>query len=72
MPNCCCTVGSELVASILPKSNGSPAYWSTSGSTDETGTVVLGNTSGEPARVAPGPGEIGAPSFVTSCVQTPL
>ena len=72
MPACCRTVGSETVASILPKSSGGPAYLSSSGKTVDAATVCVGNTSGAPARTAPVVAGIGAPSAVTRLVHTPL
>ena len=72
IPYCCCTSGSDAVASIRPNSIGGPAYWSTLGSTDETATVVVGNLSGAPARTCPGGAGMAAPFFVTSWLDTPL
>ena len=72
MPYCCCTLGSDAVASILPSSSGGPAYWSRLGIRLEAATVFVGNSSGEPALVVPVAAGIGLPSAVTSAAQTPL
>ena len=72
MPNCCCTLGSEMVGSMRPNSKGRPAYSLKSGNTFATGTVVVGKVMGAPARTAPFAGGIGAPSAVTSAVHVPL
>src|SRR5687767_15861506 len=72
MPACCCTVGSDAVASIRPKSSGGPAYLSRSGNTADAATVWVGKASGAPARTAPVAAGIGRPSSVTRLVHTPL
>ena len=59
IPNCCCTAGSEAVASMRPYSRGGPLYLSRSGRIVEALTVAVGKRSGACARTAPvlrGPG----------------
>ena len=72
IPNCCCTVGSEIVGSMRPNSSGGPLYCSKSGRIVEAAMVVVGYRTGAPARTAPSAGGMGAPSFVTSAVHMPL
>ena len=72
MPNCCCTVGSDAVASMRPYSSGGPRYSSTSGSTVDALIVSRGKRSAAPARTAPAAAATGAPSSVTSTLATPL
>jgi hypothetical protein len=72
IPNCCCTVGSDAVASIRPHSIGGPLYFSRSGSSVDALTVAVGNFSGVPARTVPEAGGTGVPSGVTSALDTPL
>ncbi len=72
MPYCCCTSGSDEVASMRPNSIDGPAYCSKSGSSVEAATVSVGNLRGAPARTVPVGAGIGAPSRVTSRSLTPL
>ena len=72
MPYCCCTLGSDAVASIRPNSSGGPAYSSRLGIRLEAATVFVGNRSGAPALVVPVVAGIALPSAVTSAAQTPL
>ena len=72
MPNCCCTSGSEAVASMRPNSSGGPLYLSRSGRMVEAFTVSVGNFSAAPARTTPVASATGAPSSVTSMLATPL
>jgi hypothetical protein len=53
IPNCCCTSGSEAVASMRPYSSAGPLYLSTSGSTAEALTVSVGKRNRSVARTAP-------------------
>ena len=73
MPNCCCTLGSEIVGSMRPSSNGSPVYsLEVRKDASRPARSAVGNVSGAPARTAPVAGGIGVPSAVTSAVQVPL
>ena len=72
IPNCCCTAGSEAVASMRPYSRGGPVYVSRSGRIVEALTVAVGKRSGACARTAPVASGTGAPSWVTSALATPL
>ena len=53
IPNCCCTDGSDAVASMRPNSIGVPRYFSKSGRMVEAITVVVGNVTGVVPRTAP-------------------
>src|SRR5437762_181476 len=72
IPYCCCTLGSELVASMRPNSIGGPAYSSNFGSTDVIAVVDVWKETREPARTGPAAAGTAAPSRVTSCVHGPL
>ena len=72
IPYCCCTAGSEAVASIRPNSRGGPSYLSRSGKIVAALTVAVGKHSGDPARTVPGASATAAPSSVTSTLATPL
>ena len=65
MPNCCCTLGSEIVGSMRPNSKGRPAYSLKSGNTFATATVVVGKVRARRRAPRPVAGGIGAPSAVT-------
>src|SRR5256885_14092206 len=62
IPYCCCTLGSELVASMRPNSIGGPAYSSNFGSTDAIAIVDVWKEKREPAPAGPAAGRAAPPA----------